>query len=105
VIAARPTGGILAGFTNRKAKYFDASTGLYPFVRLIEVTGGVYPDAERFLAAVKSDLKRRQVEREQLRPLLVDCFSTRARAQLAVQANVQPYIPVGVHRAGRSRVR
>ena len=38
--------GRLAGFTNRKAKYLDASTGLYPFVRLIEAGGGVYPEAE-----------------------------------------------------------
>ena len=30
--------GRLAGFTNRKAKYFDASSGLYPFVRLIEAS-------------------------------------------------------------------
>ena len=46
--------GRLAGFTNRKAKYLDASTGLYPFVRLIEAGGEVYPEAERFLAGVKS---------------------------------------------------
>ena len=32
--------GRLAGFTNRKAKYLDAGTGLYPFVRLIEADGG-----------------------------------------------------------------
>src|SRR5712692_3451244 len=48
--------GRLAGFTNRKGKYFDASTGLYPFVRLVEAAGEVYPEAERFLAGVKSDL-------------------------------------------------
>jgi hypothetical protein len=59
--------GRLAGFTNRKAKYLDASTGLYPYVRLIEATGSVYPEAERFLAGVKKDLERRQVEREHLR--------------------------------------
>jgi hypothetical protein len=59
--------GRLAGFTNRKAKYFDASSGLYPFVRLIEAAGGVYPEAERFLTEVKSDLERRHAEREQLR--------------------------------------
>lgn len=59
--------GRLAGFTNRKAKYLDASTGLYPFVRLIEACGGVYPEAERFLAGVKSDLEGQHVEREQLR--------------------------------------
>jgi hypothetical protein len=59
--------GRLAGFTNRKAKYFDASTGLYPFVRLIEAAGGVYPAAGQFLAGVKSDLERLYAEREQLR--------------------------------------
>jgi hypothetical protein len=59
--------GRLAGFTNRKTKYFDASTGLYPFVRLIEVAGGVYSEAERFLADVKSGLERRHAEREELR--------------------------------------
>jgi len=59
--------GRLAGFTNRKAKYFNASSGQYPFVRLIEAAGGVYPEAERFLAEVKSDLERRHAAREQLR--------------------------------------
>ena len=59
--------GRLSGFTNRKAKYLDDSTGLYPFVRLIEATGTVYPGAERLLAGVKSDLERRQAERENVR--------------------------------------
>jgi hypothetical protein len=59
--------GRLAGFANRKAKHFDASTGLYPFVRLIEAAGGVYSEAEPFLAGVKSDLERRHAERVQLR--------------------------------------
>jgi hypothetical protein len=59
--------GRLAGFTNRKDKYFDASTGLYPFVRLVAAAGEVYPEAERFLAGVKSDLERRLAEREHLR--------------------------------------
>lgn len=59
--------GRLAGFSNRKAKYFEASTGLYPFVRLIAAGGAVYPEAERFLASVRSDLARRHAEREQLR--------------------------------------
>ena len=56
--------GRLAGFTNRKPKYLDARTGLYPFVRLIEAKGRVYPEAGRFLAGVKSDLERRQAERQ-----------------------------------------
>src|ERR1039458_7932154 len=50
--------GRMAAFTNRKAKYFDASTGLYPVVRLIEAGAGVYPEAERFLASVKRELER-----------------------------------------------
>lgn len=59
--------GRLAGYSNRKGKYFNASTGLYPFVRLIEAAGSVYPEAERFLAGVKSDLERGYAEREYLR--------------------------------------
>ncbi len=59
--------GRLAGFTNRKASHLDIGTGLYPFVRLIEATGGVYSEAERFLTDVKSGLERRYAEREQLR--------------------------------------
>jgi hypothetical protein len=59
--------GRMAAFTNRKAKYLDASTGLYPFVRLIEAGGEVYSKAERFLADVRSDLERRHAEREQSR--------------------------------------
>lgn len=59
--------GRLAGFTNRKAKYADAGTGLYPFVRLIEAGGDVYPEAERFIAGVKDEFVRQRAERERLR--------------------------------------
>jgi hypothetical protein len=59
--------GRLAGFTNRKAKYLDASTGLYPYVRLIEATGSVYPEGEQFLAGLKSDLERQHAKREHWR--------------------------------------
>jgi hypothetical protein len=59
--------GRLAGFTNRKAKYVDTCTGLYPFVRLIDAEGGVYPEAERFLAGVKYEVERQRAERERLR--------------------------------------
>lgn len=59
--------GRLAGFTNRKAKYLDASTGLYPFVRLIEAEGRVYPEADRFLAGVKNDVARQNADRERVR--------------------------------------
>jgi hypothetical protein len=57
--------GRLAGFTNRKLKHLDASTGLYPFVRLIEAGGVIYPDAEQFLADVKSGVELRRTERTQ----------------------------------------
>jgi hypothetical protein len=69
--------GRLSGFTNRKAKHLDTATGLYPFVRLIEAGGGVYPEAGRFLAAVKSDLERRRIERERLRERAATAGSVR----------------------------
>lgn len=59
--------GRLAGFTNRKAKYMDAGTGLYPFVRLIEAEGRIYPEADRFLAGVKNDVERQRADRERMR--------------------------------------
>jgi len=59
--------GRLAGFCNRKGKYRDSKTGLYPFVRLTEATGCVYPEADRFLVGVKTDLERRRAEREEAR--------------------------------------
>lgn len=59
--------GRLTAFTNRKAKHFDATTGLFPFVRLIEAGGRVYPEVERFLAGIRSDIERRHAEREQWR--------------------------------------
>ncbi len=55
------------GRNNRKTKYLDANTGLYPFVRLIEAGGRVYPEAGRFLAGVKCELERRNSEREHMR--------------------------------------
>jgi hypothetical protein len=59
--------GRLAGLANRKTKHFDSRTGLYPLVRLIEDSGGSYPEADRFLSEVKSDLERRRAERDKLR--------------------------------------
>src|ERR1700719_356181 len=45
--------GRLAGFTNRKEKY-KTMDGRYPYVRLHEAAGLVYPRAEEFLAEVKT---------------------------------------------------
>ena len=62
--------GRLAGFTNRKQKYQDVMTGLYPFVRLIEAEAKVYDEAPRFLAGVKQALeefrKQQQWQRNRL---------------------------------------
>jgi hypothetical protein len=52
--------GRLAGFTNRKDRYLDANTGLYPFVRLVHATGTTYPAGERFLSEIRAELERRQ---------------------------------------------
>src|SRR5271157_3480144 len=45
--------GRLAGFTNRKDKY-RKTNGTFPYVRLHEATGAVYPNAITFLAEVKT---------------------------------------------------
>jgi hypothetical protein len=58
--------GRLAGFTNRKQKHVDARTGLYPFVRLAEATGNVYPRAEQFLEELRGRLEKEGEERRRL---------------------------------------
>jgi hypothetical protein len=59
--------GRLSGFTNRKPKYQDVTTGLYPLVRLIEAEGKVYPQADHFLASVRRSVEERLQTRERLR--------------------------------------
>lgn len=58
--------GRLAGFTNRKQKHVDARTGLYPFVRLAEATGEVYPRAEQFLEELRARLEKEGEERRRV---------------------------------------
>jgi len=55
--------GRLAGFCNRKPRYQDVDTGLYPFVRLIEAEGAVYPEASRFVADIRRELEERSLAR------------------------------------------
>ena len=45
--------GRLSGFANRKPKYQDVTTGLYPLVRPVEAEGTVYPRADHFPASVR----------------------------------------------------
>jgi hypothetical protein len=51
--------GRLSGFENRKRKYQDVTTGLYPVVRIIEAEGRVYPQSDQFLAMVRATLEER----------------------------------------------
>ena len=56
--------GRLAGFTNRKEKYRDPGTGLYPFVHLIESAGRPYRRADAFVESVEAELNRRREKRD-----------------------------------------
>ena len=53
--------GRLAGFTNRKQKYRDSATGLYPFVKVVQAPGTVYPESERFVMHIRRQL---EIDRE-----------------------------------------
>jgi hypothetical protein len=63
--------GRLSGFTNRKPKYQDVTTGLYPLVRLIEAEGKVYPRADHFLASVRRSVEERLQTRERLQTIVL----------------------------------
>jgi hypothetical protein len=56
--------GRLAGFTNRKAKYCEPNTGLYPFVHVIEDGGRSYRQAGTFVDSVESEMRRLQDKRD-----------------------------------------
>src|SRR5215471_4671625 len=59
--------GRLSAFENRKPKYRDIITGLYPVARITEAEGKVYPQADHFLASVRAKVDERVRERERLR--------------------------------------
>jgi hypothetical protein len=61
--------GRLAGFENRKPSRRDVVTGAYPFVRLVENSGGYYPEGVKFIAGVKSKLEEMCQRQERLRML------------------------------------
>jgi hypothetical protein len=58
--------GRLSGFSNRKPSHQDVVTGLYPFVRLVEAEGAVYPAAAPFVAEIRRQVERRNQERARL---------------------------------------
>jgi hypothetical protein len=57
--------GRCSGFENRKPRHQDLVTGLFPFVRLVEAAGKVYPQAERFIAEVRRNLEEQHRRWEQ----------------------------------------
>ncbi len=63
--------GRLAGFTNRKNRYVDVTTGFYPFVKLVEADGKCYREAPLFLSGVKRALEEWKAEDERLRHRLL----------------------------------
>jgi hypothetical protein len=48
-------------------------------VRLIEAGGGVYPDADRFLTSVKSEVERQRADRERLREEIAHTAPVRSK--------------------------
>ena len=55
--------GRLAGFTNQKKKHCQPN-GLFPFVRLIESSGVVYPAAGKFVDSIREQCAREQDARK-----------------------------------------
>src|SRR5215467_8595879 len=76
--------GRLGGFTNRKEKYRDATTGLHPFVRLVEAAGLVYSGAERFLAEVRQGIENRHREERGRREVCQSFSSPRIAATKSI---------------------
>jgi hypothetical protein len=68
--------GRLAGFTNRKEAR-RASNGLFPFVRVIEATGTLYPACGRFLQDVEAQLRLRHEAEESKRSRQIQVRPTR----------------------------
>jgi RepB DNA-primase from phage plasmid len=72
--------GRLSGFTNRKQQYRDATTGLHPFVKLVEAAGAVYPEAGRFLKEVGQGIENRHREEQERRAVRPSVYSPRIPA-------------------------
>jgi hypothetical protein len=59
--------GRLSGFVNRKEKYRDSASGLFPFVKLVEFGGGVYLAADDFLARIDQGLEEQRQRQQSCR--------------------------------------
>jgi hypothetical protein len=60
--------GRLSGFTNRKPKYEDPATGLYPFCKLTEATGAEYSQGPEFMGEVRDAVAEQARRAIELRP-------------------------------------
>jgi hypothetical protein len=78
--------GRLSGFTNRKQKYQDAESRLYPFVKLVDADGRVYAEALRFLTTVKEALEKSNEERQRLRNRMETARSLERTSLKAIDA-------------------
>jgi hypothetical protein len=81
--------GRLAGFTNRKEKYRDASSGIHPFVRLVHASGETYAEAKTFLSRVKTQLEEHQRAERQRRMALAG--SSRGHADLTRRKSIDDF--------------
>lgn len=75
--------GRLAGFTNRKDKY-RGNNGLFPFVRVIEAKGTLYPACDRFLQVVEAQLQLRSQAEETNRLHTIQTRPTRELSPISM---------------------
>jgi len=78
--------GRLAGFTNRKEKHRQVN-GLFPFVKLVEVSARVYERAGEFLASMEAEVETTRLTSAKLR----DAFSKNSPEQPVHLKNIEDF--------------
>jgi hypothetical protein len=91
--------GRLAGFTNRKPQYQSASTGLYPYVRLLGAEGAVYPRSEELIAEVRHDMDVRFEHRMEVKKQAIAAILTRDPAHKGSRRQQEAYARHTVEKA------
>jgi hypothetical protein len=61
--------GRLAGFTNRKEKHRQVN-GLFPFVKLVEVSARVYEKAGEYVASMEAEVEKARLASAELREVI-----------------------------------
>jgi hypothetical protein len=82
--------GRLAGFTNRKVKYQNVETGLFPFVRLMESSGEQYKQGAIFVADAKAYVEREEQRRTAMRARFQDHTVSPVQAKTIEQFRNDP---------------